>query len=80
MAAVFGKRKIYSKWGRVSCKSPSGTKNLDEIALSCTVKETAKILHFKIQNGRHFLKIGERILLRHPAVNKIRRNCSISHL
>ena len=88
MAAIFGKRKTFSKWDRLSCKSSSGAKNFDEIALSRTVKEIWAILHFsekslKIQNGRHFfknenlLKIGQSMLLKYPAGQKFRRNHSI---
>ena len=66
--------------------------NLDEIALSRTVKEIEAILCFsifgknsKIQNGRHFwggenfLKIANSTFLLYPAGRKLRRNRSISH-
>ena len=66
--------------------------NLDEIALSRTVKEIEENLCFailgknwKIQNGRHFwggeifLKIAKITLLRYPVGRKFRRNRSISH-
>ena len=63
--------------------------NFDEIALSCTVKETEANFCFsilaKIQNGRHFweegnfLKIAKSTLLRYPVGRKFRRNHSISH-
>ena len=46
-----------------------GVKNFNEIALSLTVKEREAFLCFrifgensKIQNGRHFLKILEKLL------------------
>ena len=67
-------------------------KNLDEIALSCTVKEIEANFCFtsfgknsKIQNGRHFweeencLKTAKSTLLRYPVGRKVRRNRSISH-
>ena len=44
MAAIFGKRKLFSQWARVYCKSPSGTKIFDEIAVSCTVKCMVKCI------------------------------------
>ena len=66
--------------------------NLDEIALSRTVKEIEANLCFtkngknsKIQNGRHFwggenfLKIAKITFLRYPVGRKFRRNRSISH-
>ena len=66
--------------------------NLDEIALSRTVKEIEANLYYaifgknsKIQNGRHFwggkyfLKIAKSTFLRYPVGRKFRRNRSISH-
>ena len=66
--------------------------NIDEIALSCTVKEIEANLCFsifgknsKIQNGRHFwggeifLKMAKSTFLRYPGGRKFRLNRSISH-
>ena len=66
--------------------------NLDEIALSRTVKEIEANSCFaifgknsKIQNGRHFwggencLKIANSTFVRYPVGRKFRRNRSISH-
>ena len=66
--------------------------NFDEIALSCTVKETEANFCFsifgknsKIQNGHHFwegenfLKLAKSTLLRYPVGRIFRRNRSISH-
>ena len=53
--------KIFWKVGIVYFLDTPGVENFDEIAVSLTVKETAKIMCFrifakksKIQNGRHF--------------------------
>ena len=79
MATIFGEEKFW-------------VENLDEIALSRTVKEIEAILCFsifgensKIQNGRHFwrgeifLKIANRTFLLYNAGRKFRRNGSILH-
>ena len=61
MAAIFGEGKIFLKLPRVQCSDTLWVENVDEIALSHTVKETEANLRFaifsknsKIQNGRNF--------------------------
>ena len=78
MATILGEGKIFFKLPRVQCSDTLWIKNLDEIALSRTVKEIEGNLCFaifgknsKIQNGRHFwggetfLKIAKIAFLRH---------------
>ena len=66
MAAIF---ENFLKSGHICFLNTLGVENFGEIALSRTVKEIAKILHFsimgknlKIQNGRHFWKFFEKLL------------------
>ena len=79
MAAIFGEGKIFGKLQRVHSLDTLWIENLDEIALSHTVKEIEANLCFaifgknsKIQNGRHFwggenfLKIANITFLRYP--------------
>ena len=83
MAAIFGKRKIFSKSARVHLLDTLWVENFDEIALSRTVKEIEANLCFaifgknsKIQNGHHFLggenflKIAKSTFLRYPVGRK----------
>ena len=56
------------KSGHIYFLDTLGFENFNEIALSLTVKETAKILRFtilgeilKIQNGRHFWKAFKKL-------------------
>ena len=56
---------IFEKVGRVYSLDTMGVENFGEVALSVMVKEIAQILSFtilgknsKIQNGRHFFKVG----------------------
>ena len=92
MAAIFGEGKFFFKLTRVQCSDTLWVENLDEIALSRTVKEIEADWCFaifgknsKIQNGRHFwggenfLKIANITFLRYPVGRKFRRNRSISH-
>ena len=92
MATIFGEGKISWKLQRLHSLDTLWDKNLDEIALSGTVKEIEANLCFaifgknsKIQNGRHFwggenfLKIAKSTFLIYPVGWKFRRNCSISH-
>ena len=65
MAAIF---EIFSKVGVVYSSDTLGVENFDEIALSPTVKEIEANLCFrtfsknsKIQNGRHFWKICQKL-------------------
>ena len=92
MAAICGEGKIFWKLQRVRFLDTLWVENLDEIALSRTVKEIEANLCFaifgknsKIQNGRHFgggenfLKIVKITFLRYPVGQKVWRNRSISH-
>ena len=61
MAAIFGERNFFLKLPIVLFLNTLWPENLDEIALSRTVKKIEANLHFsifgknsKIQNGRHF--------------------------
>ena len=66
-----------------------GVESFDEIALSLTVKEIAKILCFRIFAKirkfkmaaifENFLESGYSIFLRYPGGRKFRRNRSISN-
>ena len=100
----FGQKFENSKWPpyvgrgnffencRVHCSDTLRLENVDEIALSRTVKEIEANLCFtifgknsKIQNGLHFwggenfLKIAKITFLRYPVGRKFRRNRPISH-
>ena len=79
MAAICGEGKIFFKLPRVHFLYTLWVENIDEIALSRTVKEIESILCFailgknsKIQNGRHmweeenFLKIAKSTFCRYP--------------
>ena len=79
MATIFGEGKIFFKLPRVEFSDTVWVENLDEIALSRTVKEIEPNLCFaifgknsKIQNGRHFwggenfLKIAKSTFVRYP--------------
>ena len=93
MAAIFGEGKIFGKLQRVHSLDTLWVENVDEIALSRTVKEIEANLCFaifgknsKIQNGRHFwggeifskmARVGR--ILRYPVGRKFCRNRSISH-
>ena len=79
MAAIFGEGKFFLKLPRVQWSDTLWVENLDEIALSRTVKEIEAILCFAIfgknsknQNGCHFwggenfLKIAKSTFLRYP--------------
>ena len=48
MAAIFGEGKIFLELARAHCSNTLGVKNLDEIALSRTVKEIEANLCFAI--------------------------------
>ena len=92
MAAIFGEGKFFWKLQILHSLDTLWVENLDEIALSRTVKEIEANLCFaifgknsKIQNGRHFWggenfwKIAKIAFLRYPVGRKFRRNRSISH-
>ena len=92
MATIFGEGKFFLKIAKSTFLGTLWVENLDEIALSRTIKEIEANLCFaifgknsKIQNGRHFwggeifLKIAKSTFLRHPVGRKFQRNRSISH-
>ena len=88
MAAIFGKRKIFSKLPRVHFLDTLWVEHFTEITLFCTVKANlcfsilAKIRKFKMAaicgEGKIFFKIAKSTFLRYPAGRKFRRNHSIS--
>ena len=92
MASIFGEGKIFENCQEYIAQIPCGSKIVDEIALSSTVKEIEANLCFsifwhKFENtkwrqfsGRgKFLKIAKTTLLRYRVGRKFRRNHSISH-
>ena len=73
MAAIFGETKMFGKLRWLLCRDTLWVKNFVEITLSSTVLRDISISVFcnfaknsKIQNGRHFLKIGIATLQRNP--------------
>ena len=86
MASIF---EIFLKSCHMYFLDTLGVENVDEIALSLTVKEIEAFLCFrifgensKIQNGRHFWKFFEKlsyVLFRYPGGRKFQRNRSISN-